>query len=136
MKLSCLLNSFYFLFNYTELDYLTSSNFMEMLDTGVLVCHLARIIQTKAKDVVITRQHRHGASENITTTTTSTTTYFNSSSNGDETPEGHHGASTGGMKQAQQYLQALLRGANNHANLLAAAKVLPHSHSHLLFSRS
>jgi hypothetical protein len=109
----------------------------------VLICHLARIIQSKAKDVVVTRQHRHGVSEGVsenvsistTTTTISTSTTFfsrNGSSNSDTAPEGQQHI---GIKQAQQYLQALLRGANNHANLLAAAKV-PFSLSTLTLSLS
>ena len=81
---------------------------MDMLDTGVLICHLARRIQAIAKDIVQRRR----------------------SLLGDDAVDAVDGASTAllngspdGVKQAQQYLQALLRSANNHANLLAAAKV-------------
>ena len=105
----------------------------------MLVCHLARIIQSKAKDVVVTRQHRHGVgegiSENVTISTTTTTiststTFFSrNGSISEAAPEGQQG----GMKQAQQLLQALLRGTNNHANLLAAAKV-PYKHKTLSLS--
>lgn len=93
------------------LDYLTSANFLDKLDTGVLVCHLARRIQTIAKDVVASRRAILGddAVDAMDYGGFRTTKLTNGS------PDA--------VKQAQQYLQALLRSANNHANLLAAAKV-------------
>ena len=101
-----------------ELDYLTSSNFMDMLDTGVLICHLARRIQGIAKDIVQSRRALLG----------------------DDAVDAVDGASTAllngspdGVKQAQQYLQALLRSANNHANLLAAAKVSYYYHYYIIY---
>jgi hypothetical protein len=34
------------------IDYITGENFLDMLDNGVVVCHLARVIQERAKQVV------------------------------------------------------------------------------------
>ncbi|XP_026281021.2 growth arrest-specific protein 2-like isoform X2 [Frankliniella occidentalis] len=34
------------------IDYITGTNFLDMLDNGVVVCHLARVIQDKAKQAV------------------------------------------------------------------------------------
>ncbi|KAJ4450866.1 hypothetical protein ANN_02298 [Periplaneta americana] len=34
------------------IDYITGENFLDMLDNGVIVCHLARVIQERAKQVV------------------------------------------------------------------------------------
>ena len=87
---------------------------MDMLDTGVLICHLARRIQAIAKDVVTSRSRA----------------LFGGDAGVDATSK-YDGASAAALlngspdnvKQAQQYLQALLRSANNQANLLAAAKV-------------
>lgn len=86
---------------------------MDMLDTGVLVCHLARRIQSIAKDVVQSRRALLGddAVDRVEYSFASKEAILN-------------GSTTDGVKQAQQYLQALLRSANSHANLLAAAKVL------------
>ncbi len=96
-----------------DLDYLTSSNFMDMLDTGVLICHLARRIQAIAKDVVTSRSRALFGGDAADATSkydgASAAALLNGSSDN--------------VKQAQQYLQALLRSANNQANLLAAAKV-------------
>ncbi|XP_059352911.1 uncharacterized protein LOC130691793 isoform X3 [Daphnia carinata] len=97
-----------------ELDYLTSSNFMDMLDTGVLVCHLARRIQGIAKDVVTSRSRAlfgDGVDAATKYDDASTAALLNGP------PDN--------VKQAQQYLQALLRSTNNQANLLAAAKAVP-----------
>ncbi len=81
-----------------------------MLDTGVLICHLARRIQAIAKDVVTSRSRAlFGGDGGVD----ATTKYDGALLNG----------SPDNVKQAQQYLQALLRSANNQANLLAAAKV-------------
>lgn len=86
---------------------------MDMLDTGVLVCHLARRIQGIAKDVVQTKRALLG-DDTVDILTAEYAGVLNGSS-----------TTTDGVKQAQQYLQVLLRSANNHANLLAAAKVSP-----------
>ncbi|XP_046446961.1 GAS2-like protein 3 isoform X5 [Daphnia pulex] len=98
-----------------DLDYLTSSNFMDMLDTGVLICHLARRIQAIAKDVVTSRSRALFGGDAADATSkydgASAAALLNGSSDN--------------VKQAQQYLQALLRSANNQANLLAAAKAVP-----------
>ena len=91
---------------FTEIDYLTSNNFLDMLDTGVLICHLARIIQEKARDIL--KQNSEQQSED----TTSSDNGLESSDNG-----------SNDEKQAQQYLHAILRGANNNTTLIAAAKV-------------
>lgn len=40
---------FYFI---PGVDCLTGENFFDLLDNGVLVCHLARVIQDKAKDAI------------------------------------------------------------------------------------
>ena len=95
---------------FLDLDYLTSNNFMDMLDTGVLICHLARRIQAIAKDVVTSRSRALFGGDGVVDATTK---YDGALLNG----------SSDNVKQAQQYLQALLRSANNQANLLAAAKV-------------
>ncbi|GFG33252.1 hypothetical protein Cfor_04560 [Coptotermes formosanus] len=34
------------------IDYITGENFLDMLDNGVVVCHLARVIQERAKQVI------------------------------------------------------------------------------------
>ncbi|KAI9564270.1 growth arrest-specific protein 2 [Daphnia sinensis] len=97
-----------------DLDYLTSSNFMDMLDTGVLICHLARRIQGIAKDVVTSRSRAlfgDGVDAATKYDDASTAALLNGP------PDN--------VKQAQQYLQALLRSTNNQANLLAAAKAVP-----------
>lgn len=96
---------------------------MEMLDTGVLVCHLARRIQGIAKDVV---QSRRVDDDAVDAAATTATTECGSPAASGSILNGS--PSIDGVKQAQQYLQALLRSANNHANLLAAAKV-SYSHS-------
>jgi len=36
----------------TGIDYITGENFLDMLDNGVVVCHLARVIQERAKQVI------------------------------------------------------------------------------------
>ncbi|XP_045025445.1 uncharacterized protein LOC116915918 isoform X2 [Daphnia magna] len=97
-----------------DLDYLTSSNFMDMLDTGVLICHLARRIQGIAKDVVTSRSRAlfgDGVDAAAKYDDASTAALLN--------------VPPDNVKQAQQYLQALLRSTNNQANLLAAAKAVP-----------
>lgn len=104
---------------FLDLDYLTSSNFMDMLDTGVLICHLARRIQGIAKDVVTSRSRAlfgDGVDAAAKYDDASTAALLN--------------VPPDNVKQAQQYLQALLRSTNNQANLLAAAKV----YSFLFFS--
>jgi hypothetical protein len=35
----------------TGIDYITGENFLDMLDNGVVVCHLARVIQERAREV-------------------------------------------------------------------------------------
>jgi hypothetical protein len=37
---------------FTGIDYITGENFLDMLDNGVIVCHLAQVIQERAKQVV------------------------------------------------------------------------------------
>lgn len=37
---------------FTGIDYITGENFLDMLDNGVVVCHLAQVIQDRAKQVV------------------------------------------------------------------------------------
>ena len=115
--------------NCAEVDYLTSSNFLDMLDTGILVCHLVRIIQDRARAILIQHMHTNGggdvvdiASVESTPRRSPTRVIINedaqSPENGTQSP-----VIVNEIKQAQQYLHALLRGANNNSTLLAAAKV-------------
>lgn len=114
---------------------------MDKLDTGVLICHLARIIQSKAKDVVVKHGDGQEDSEsdgpaaaalqaaeerfqefctiyNGISSSSSTAGYSNSDS-----PPNNSSNIQQMKKQAQQYLQQLLRGAHSRETLLAAAKV-------------
>ena len=101
---------------------------MDMLDTGVLVCHLARIIQAKAKDVVV--QYDDGSISISQPEGHFSTIYdeelrfqqFCNIYNGSSSPDPASTISVK-LKQAQQYLHQLLRGANSRETLLAAAKV-------------
>lgn len=121
---------------FAELDYLTSTNFMDKLDTGVLVCHLARTIQSKAKDVV----GRYGDETDGTDQPTPPVLndeddearfqQFCTIYNGNSPPTDSAMSSSAAAsmkKHAQQYLQQLLRGANSRETLLAAAKVFSFS---------
>lgn len=85
------------------MDYLTSANFLDMLDTGILICHLVRIIQDRAKVILSNHVHNEG-----------TGTAVDPAPSSDVISD---------VKLAQQYLHALLRGANNNSTALAAAKV-------------
>ena len=84
-----------------ELDYLTSANFMDQLDTGILICHLARIIQTKAREIVASLAPLTPP----------------------ESPPGSPLRETAAEPAEFRDLHALLRSANTNAALLAAAKV-------------
>ena len=95
---------------------------MDMLDTGVLVCHLARRIQSIARDVMDTH-----ADSGVDSAVSSMDNQMNDSSVrslGSSPPlNGSVQSSPEAVRQAQQYLQMLLRSTNTAANLLAAAKV-------------
>ena len=110
---------------------------MHQLDTGVLICHLARIIQKKALEIIANRPDDAAGEEepppvslangSTTTTETTTTTTMTNLQLYDHWQNAAAATSSDGSKHAQQqhymYLNSLLRGANDHATLLAAAKV-------------
>jgi hypothetical protein len=41
-----------YVFCFPGIDYITGENFLDMLDNGVVVCHLAQVIQERAKQFV------------------------------------------------------------------------------------
>ncbi len=112
---------------------------MDKLDTGVLICHLARIIQSKAKDVVV--KHGDGQEDSESDGPAAAAlqaaeegfqefcTIYNGISSSSATvgypdsPPNNSSNIQQMKKQAQQYLQQLLRGAHSRETLLAAAKV-------------
>ena len=93
---------------------------MDQLDTGVLICHLARIIQSKAREII-------ESMSTATSTVQSSPQHTNSVEQTEEivTP------------QFEQFrdLQALLRSANTNSSLLAAAKVIKRHNRSLLLRR-
>lgn len=93
---------------------------MDKLDTGVLVCHLARRIQTIARDVVESR-----TDSGVDSAASSMDTHsVNEPPARSAAPlNGSAQSSPEAIRQAQQCLQMLLRSSNTAANLLAAAKV-------------
>lgn len=95
---------------------------MDKLDTGVLVCHLARRIQSIARDVVET--HSDSGIDSAVSSMDNQTNDSSLRSFGSSPPlNGSVQGNPEAVRQAQQYLQMLLRSSNTAANLLAAAKV-------------
>lgn len=112
------------------MDYLTSANFLDMLDTGILICHLVRIIQDRAKVILSHHVHNEGsAPANKPSEPAATVPGDPATTAGATAATAAIGATTANndvindVKMAQQYLHALLRGANNNSTALAAAKV-------------
>jgi len=101
-----------------------------MLDTGILICHLVRIIQDRAKVILSHHVHNEGsAPANKPSEPAATVPGDPATTAGATAATAAIGATTANndvindVKMAQQYLHALLRGANNNSTALAAAKV-------------